>query len=351
MTTLRGKCSWFGGPNDTEVSPSEGLAFIYEVDDAPQLFLPEQPLGTTGLARRLNPEVPYIACRWDYTETPKAVLPDMKVMVKAPSTGHFHEAWCADWGPHSDTGRVADLSPGLMEMLGITTDDEVIVEFPWDGDTAMPTAPYGTVCISSGHGKHVGGASGILDEVTEARRIVDRVANELAARGVTVYVFHDDVSTSQNENLNRIVSFHNSKTRDIDISTHLNASQETTKPMGTEVLYITQAELAGQMSRAIADAGGFIDRGAKKRKDLYFLNKTKMPAILLEICFVDSSADAELYEENFDEICDNIATVLGGPEQTTETPPPEVDHRPATVRMEIEVSGNVQVIINGVPVS
>jgi N-acetylmuramoyl-L-alanine amidase len=351
MTTLRGKCSWFGGPRDMGVSPSEGLAFIYEVEDAPQLFLEEQPPGTTGLARRLDPDMPYIACRWNYDETPKAMLPDMKVMVRSPKTGHFCEATPADWGPHADTGRVADLSPGLMSMLGITTDDEVEVEYPWQGDTAMPAQPYGTVCISSGHGKHVRGASGVLDEVNEARRVVDRVANELAARGVTVYVFHDDVSTTQNENLNRIVSFHNSKTRDLDVSVHFNAYVETTKPMGTEVLYITQAELAGQMSRAIADAGDFIDRGAKKRTDLYFLNHTNMPAVLIETCFVDSSEDAELYDGAFDEICDAIATQLGGPEETTETPPPEVEHRPATVRMEIEVSGNVQVIINGVPVS
>ena len=44
---LKGKCSWFGGPNDKGVSPSEGLAFIYELDDAPHLFLPQQPPGTT----------------------------------------------------------------------------------------------------------------------------------------------------------------------------------------------------------------------------------------------------------------------------------------------------------------
>jgi N-acetylmuramoyl-L-alanine amidase len=351
VTTLRGKCSSFGGPNDMGVSPSEGLAFIYSVDDAPELFLEQQPPGTTGLARRLDPNTFYIACRFDYSETPKQMLPDMRVLVRNAKTGRTEIATPADWGPHSSTDRVADLSPGIMAMLGLETDDEVIVEFPWDGDTAMPTHPYGTVCISSGHGKLVRGASGHLDEVNEARRIVDRVANEFAARGVTVYVFHDDVSTTQNENLNRIVSFHNSKTRDIDVSVHLNAYIETTKAMGTEVLYVTKAELAGEMSRAIADAGGFIDRGAKKRTDLYFLNNTAMPAILLEICFVDSSVDAELYEEAFDEICDNIATVLGGPEQTTETPPPEVEHRPATVRMEIEVSGNVQVIINGVPVS
>ena len=40
-----------------------GLAFIYDVMDAPYLFLPYQPEGTSGLARRLNPFIHYIACR------------------------------------------------------------------------------------------------------------------------------------------------------------------------------------------------------------------------------------------------------------------------------------------------
>ena len=34
------------------------------VMDAPYLFLPYQPEGTSGLARRLNPFIHYIACRW-----------------------------------------------------------------------------------------------------------------------------------------------------------------------------------------------------------------------------------------------------------------------------------------------
>jgi hypothetical protein len=36
----------------------------------------------------------------------------------------------ADWGPHEDTDRVADLSPALMEALDLTTDDEVEIIYP-----------------------------------------------------------------------------------------------------------------------------------------------------------------------------------------------------------------------------
>src|SRR5699024_6260112 len=107
---LRGKVSWFGGPDDTGVSASEGLAFIYEYETAPHLFLKTQPPGTTGLARRLNPNVFYIACRWDYEKYPKPSLLENMALVRSPSTGLEFVAHPADWGPHSDTDRVADIS-------------------------------------------------------------------------------------------------------------------------------------------------------------------------------------------------------------------------------------------------
>ena len=90
----RGKVSHFGGPEDTGVSPSEGLAFLYSEDDAPWLF-GEQPPGTTGLARRLDPNVPYIAMRWDYDVYSKAALASMELvaLVTAPKTGRSFLAW------------------------------------------------------------------------------------------------------------------------------------------------------------------------------------------------------------------------------------------------------------------
>ena len=196
--------------------------------------------------------------------------------------------------------------------------------------------------------------SGILDEVNEARRVVERLAEELRERGVDVKTFHDDTSHSQNENLKTIVNYHNAQTRELDVSVHFNAFEQVEKPMGTEVLYVTQSALAGQLSAAIASCG-FINRGAKKRTDLYFLNNTAMPSVLLEICFVDSAADADLYGEQFAEICDEIATILGGDEET-DVPEPPTDERPprppvqSPARVDIVVSGDCVVTVNGVSV-
>lgn len=169
---------------------------------------------------------------------------------------------------------------------------------------------YKNIVISSGHGKLIRGASGILDEVDEARIVVESTAERLRDRGAQVKVFHDDVSTTQSENLERIVNYHNAQNRQLDISVHFNAYVETTKPMGCEVLYQSQSALAGEVSGVIAKAGEFINRGPKKRTDLYFLNKTNMPAILIEVCFVDSQADADLYHEHLEDICQAIAVAL-----------------------------------------
>lgn len=214
------------------------------------------------------------------------------------------------------------------------------------------------IVISSGHGKYIRGASCPapgLDEVDEARKVVDRVAELWRAAGVGVDVFHDNTSTSQNQNLNAIVNYHNSRTRDYDVSCHFNAYSKTNNPMGVEVLYVTQQKLAADTSLAIAQAGMFINRGAKKRTDLFFLNSTEMPSVLIEVCFVDSYTDADLYRVHFEQICKRIAEVIGkvsigeGPPDIEEPPPiePPPDTETARVDIIVKTSGPVIVSING----
>lgn len=216
------------------------------------------------------------------------------------------------------------------------------------------------IAISAGHGKYIRGAAGsprppMLEEVDEARRVCTKVAEVMKDAGVTVRgPFFDDTSTSQDQNLNAIVNWHNGQSRDLDVSVHFNAYSSTSKPMGTETLYVTQQTLATTVSKKIAQAGAFINRGAKYRSDLFFLNKTRMPAILIEVCFCDSSADGDLYRRNFDAICTAIVEGMTGiiigepppvePPEPVEPPPDQVTAR---VEMTIKATGNVIVSING----
>lgn len=167
--------------------------------------------------------------------------------------------------------------------------------------------------ISSGHSEDVRGAAGILDEVNEARKVVNRVHTILT----TDYngegsKFHDNTSKTQKQNLDTIVKHHNGKERDLDISVHFNAASKTNDPRGVECLYYDAKALSAKVSAAISKTSGLKDRGAKERKELYFLNATNKPAILIEVCFVDSKADAKIYNDNdkFEEICQAIASVI-----------------------------------------
>jgi hypothetical protein len=156
-------------------------------------------------------------------------------------------------------------------------------------------------------------------------RVVDCVAGKLRARGVTVTTFEDKTSTSQSQNLNTIVAFHNGQPKhDYDVSIHFNAYTSTPKPMGTECLWKTQEALANTIADAVA-AVGYVNRHGKYRDDLAFLNNTREKSVLIETCFVDSQADVALYQSTFDETCEAIATALSGQAAAGVTPPVETE--------------------------
>lgn len=192
----------------------------------------------------------------------------------------------------------------------------------------------GRYVISSGHSLRNSGAIGYLNEVMEARRVVPRVAHYMRQLGHTVLEYHDNTGITVSENLNNIVRYHNSQTRDVDISIHFNAFSTTNQPRGTEVLYYDQSALAARVSKAISDSSGLINRGAKRRTDLYFLNSTARPAILIEVCFVDSSADVAIYNSKFEQICQAIAHSIVG--AATPTPPPPTPGLPYGVRVTVD---------------
>lgn len=170
---------------------------------------------------------------------------------------------------------------------------------------------FNQINISSGHSINCQGASDIINEVTEARRVVDRIYQLCKDMGIEVYKYHD-TSSSSSQNLANIANWHNQFKDGIDVSIHFNAYQHTSNSMGTEVCYYSQAKLASEVSSAISKASGLKDRGGKERKGLYVLKNTNKPMILIEVCFCDSSYDVQKYQENFDNICLAIIQALTG---------------------------------------
>lgn len=152
--------------------------------------------------------------------------------------------------------------------------------------------------IHAGHnpdGKTGCGAVGLIKESTEARKVKKLVIKYLKAQGHTVYDCTVDDGKSQSDVLTKIVKKCNAHDVDLDISIHFNAGGG----QGTEILLYNKNSKAKSYAEKILKSIcelGFKNRGLKYRTDLYVLNKTKAPAMLIECCFVDSKTDISLYD-------------------------------------------------------
>lgn len=136
-----GKCSSFGGPNDTGVGNQEGLSCIDNSDLQEWWFRrifvePDNWDNNKGLVRNLNPVAFYCAMRWGYgsfngvqgeilQEFTRETIRRSLFIIEANAKKVYAQA--ADWGPNTDTGRLIDLSPGICHALGVSTDDKVSV--------------------------------------------------------------------------------------------------------------------------------------------------------------------------------------------------------------------------------
>lgn len=197
---------------------------------------------------------------------------------------------------------------------------------------------YNVINMSSGHSKRVKGASHYIDEVTEAIKVVNRVQALVMERGGTCRIFHEDKATNKNDNLKNIVRWHNGFSDGIDVSVHFNAFEPTTSARGVEVLYGSPKEEASHLSAEVAKAGGFKNRGAKTGSHLYFIKNTKKKAMLIEVCFVDSKADVDLYHKNFEAICEAIAFAITGKSKPVQNKP--VENKPVDKPVENKPSEN-----------
>lgn len=151
------------------------------------------------------------------------------------------------------------------------------------------------ISTNAGHTHKAPGASGHLDEVTEDRKIRAALEKYLRQAGWSVHDSTTEEATSSAD-LSMICSKANASGSGYFVSIHLNSGGGS----GTEVYYSPTSRsdwgktMAAKISAALASLMGIRNRGAKAN-NFYVLKHTNMPAILIEICFVDSAADAEAY--------------------------------------------------------
>lgn len=97
---------------------------------------------------------------------------------------------------------------------------------------------------------------------------------------------------------------------DFFLSIHRNSYPTDNTVSGVESLVYNKSGLKYTMAQNInegLEALGFINLGVKERPGLVVLRRTQMPAVLVEVGFINSGTDNRLFDDNFDDIALAIA--------------------------------------------
>ncbi|NOY93553.1 MAG: hypothetical protein GXP55_20405 [Deltaproteobacteria bacterium] len=130
---VRGRISWFGSPDDTSLRWSDTGAITGE-----RMRSMNSPVDASRATIDSRPQdYYYAAMRWDYHPGGRSFWRDARILLENPLTGERVVVRPIDWGPHTRTGRVIDLSPQTLTDLGVRTDDELLISF------ATPGTPLG----------------------------------------------------------------------------------------------------------------------------------------------------------------------------------------------------------------
>ncbi len=97
---------------------------------------------------------------------------------------------------------------------------------------------------------------------------------------------------------------------DYFVSIHRNSSPYPNQYSGVESLvysrYGAAAALAANINEQMEQVG-FVNLGVNERPNLVVLNRTQMPAVLVEVGFINTDADNQLLDERFEETAQAIA--------------------------------------------
>ena len=153
------------------------------------------------------------------------------------------------------------------------------------------------IAVRGGHCPKVTGARGIIDELTEDRKVKDSVIKYLRMIGYDVLDVTPPDYTSSNVDLYYGVSKANAWGADLFISIHFNKAYDSYNgAIGSEVCVYSPFDIAQRVVNGLASLG-FKNRGQKIRSGLYELRNTTTKAMIIEVCFVEATGDVALYKQ------------------------------------------------------
>lgn len=135
------------------------------------------------------------------------------------------------------------------------------------------------------------GAVGLITESIENRKLVYELCKQLADTDLEVIPAVFDRSDN---NLKQAVNLSNDNLADLFVSIHLNSGGGH----GSEI-YTWKGNQTSRAKKVIKNLGdlGFANRGIKDGSALYVIKNTKCEAMLIEVCFVGSKTDVDIYRQ------------------------------------------------------
>lgn len=164
------------------------------------------------------------------------------------------------------------------------------------------------IALDAGHGGVNPGATyNGRQEKDDALALTWAVGNILEENGMDLYYTR---TTDIYESPYQKAMEANAVGADYFVSIHRNSSPYPNQYTGIESLvynrYGEAARLAENINIRLEEVG-FVNHGVNERPNLVVLNRTQMPAVLVEVGFINTDADNQLFDERFDEIAQAIA--------------------------------------------
>ena len=165
------------------------------------------------------------------------------------------------------------------------------------------------IIIDAGHGGTNPGASYEgRRESDDALRLALALGEILAEDGFDVsYTRTDDTTQSVGEK----AAIANESGADLFVSIHRNAAARDNLYNGVQTLIYGPGGLREEVAENIVnplESVGFQNLGVDNRPDLVVLNRTRMPAVLVEAGFLDSDKDNQIFDSQFQQMAEAIAS-------------------------------------------